>query len=105
VLPEPRGSRSGVYRIGNTEWGKTMRKIALLVALAALAGCGTSGPEHVQSTGPTVTYRFYGEPRGDELEQATDHAQEYCSDRYGQAARLQDVTRDGEANIATFECA
>ncbi|WP_207482207.1 hypothetical protein [Arenibaculum pallidiluteum] len=75
-----------------------MRAVLPLAAVLALSACAM-GPQAVESSAPTVTYRF---ERG-QLDQTTARADEYCA-QYGQRASIVDTTRDGDNYQATFEC-
>ena len=75
-----------------------MRAVIPVAALLALAACAT-GPQAVETSAPTVTYRF---ERG-QLDQTTARADEYCA-QYGQRASVVDTVRDGDSYQATFEC-
>ena len=78
-----------------------MRQVSLLTASAiaiAVAGCaGLSGPEQVNASAPTVTYRFTND-RG--LAEATQRASVFCQN-YGKSARL---VGGAQSDLATFEC-
>jgi hypothetical protein len=73
-----------------------------LAALLLLPGCGSSdkgGPHRVQATAPSITFSY----QGDQLDDATDRATNYCR-RYSQEAKLTDLnTREG-LHYATYEC-
>jgi hypothetical protein len=75
-----------------------MRAAFPLLALLALGACAT-GPETVESTAPTVTYRF---ERG-QLDQVSARADEHCR-QYNMNAEMVDTTREGNAYQATFQC-
>lgn len=78
-----------------------MRHTQLLIGplvAAVLAGCsGVSGPEQVNASAPTVTYRFSSDR---ELAEATQKAAVYCQG-YGKSARLVGGAR---SDLATYEC-
>ena len=61
-------------------------------------------PEQVGSTGPTVTYRYFGDANGDQLQDAIDRADAFCEDKYDQKAMLLKVDREDGGNEATFQC-
>jgi starvation-inducible outer membrane lipoprotein len=76
-----------------------MRALLLpTVAALALTACAT-GPEAVQSTAPTVTYRY---ERG-EMDQVSARADQYCQ-QYNMEAEMVDTSREGNAYQATFQC-
>ena len=75
-------------------------KSLLIVPLlaATVAGCsGMSGPEQVNASAPSVTYRFTSDR---ELAEATQKATVYCQG-YGKSARLVGGAR---SDLATYEC-
>lgn len=78
-----------------------MRHVSLHAVSAialAVAGCsGLSGPEQVNASAPTVTYRFSNDR---ELAEATQRASVFCQN-YGKSARLVGGAR---SDLATFEC-
>jgi hypothetical protein len=78
-----------------------MRYVSILAALAiavAVAGCGgLSGPEQVNASAPTVTYRFTNDR---ELAESTQRASVFCQN-YGKSARL---VGGAQSDLATFEC-
>lgn len=66
------------------------------VVLPLLAACHAAS--RVDTTGPTVTYRYqYGE-----LGVVHEQADTYCLESYGQRARL--ISADDRSGVATFEC-
>lgn len=79
------------------------RRIAMLVILSAglLAACETSGPDRVEATNPTVRYEFDGD---EELQTATERADDYC-DSFGMDAQLQDIDENDDGDdVAVFGC-
>jgi hypothetical protein len=82
-----------------------MRKLVFLAFGLALVACSHQEPEQVGSTGPTVTYRYFGDANGDQLQEAIDKADAFCSDKYDQKAMLLKVDREDGGNVATFQCA
>lgn len=78
-----------------------MRYLSLLIVpviAAAAAGCsGTSGPQQVNASAPTVTYRYSSDR---ELAEATQKAAVFCQN-YGKSARL---VGGPQSDLATFEC-
>jgi hypothetical protein len=75
----------------------------LALALAAgLSGCssgGTDHPEKVSATQPSVTFSY----EGDQLDQATSKANEYCRG-YAQKAKLRELTTQNGQHYASFDC-
>ena len=72
--------------------------VILPLLAAAMVGCaGAGGPEQVNATAPTVTYRFTSDR---ELAEATQKASIFCQG-YGKQARLVGGAR---SDLATFEC-
>jgi hypothetical protein len=71
--------------------------IVPLVATALAACSGMSGPEQVNATAPTVTYKFTNER---ELAEASQRAAAFCQS-YGKSARLVGGPR---SDLATYEC-
>jgi hypothetical protein len=78
-----------------------MRYLSLLMvpAIAAgIAGCsGMGGPQQVNASAPTVTYRYNTER---DHAEATQRAAAFCQS-YGKSARLVSST---QSDLATFEC-
>ena len=71
-----------------------------LLILAPLAACHAATPlEAVRATPDEVTFA-YGKGAADD---AARQAALYCAN-LGRAARLREVTRDGDRNIARFAC-
>jgi len=80
---------------------------SLVVILAALlvTTCGsTPKPHRVRATDPTVTYRYYGDPYGPQLNLVTDKAFNYCQQRFGTPTRLRNIDRKNDSYYAVFEC-
>lgn len=80
-----------------------MRRIFLAAAALSLAACSSS-PSQVDSDNPSVTYKYYGDPKGSQYEEVSERADSYCDMEFGRAAQLRDVSEDGDTNFATFEC-
>jgi hypothetical protein len=80
-----------------------MRRIFLAAAALSLAACNSS-PSQVDSDNPTVTYKYFGDPKGSQYEEVSERADSYCDMEFSRAARLRNVDQDGDANFATFEC-
>lgn len=76
-----------------------MRPLLIPVLGSLLLAACLSGPRTVESTNPTVTYRY----ADDEYEDVLDEAQRYCAD-FGLNAELVDRDSDGDDNVAVFEC-
>jgi hypothetical protein len=78
-----------------------MRYLSLLIVpliAAGVVGCsGMGGPQQVNASAPTVTYRYSSER---DLTDATQRAAAFCQ-TYGKSARL--VT-SSQSDLATFEC-
>jgi hypothetical protein len=78
-----------------------MRYLSLVIVpviAAAVAGCsGMGGPQQVNASAPTVTYRFTSDR---ELAEATQRAAAFCQ-TYGKSARL---VGGPQSDLATFEC-
>ena len=75
-----------------------MRVFLPLVMLLGLGACAT-GPQTVEESAPTVTYRF--EPG--EVAQADARAEEYC-EQYGMSAEVVDRTQSDGDYQATYRC-
>ncbi|HET8727852.1 MAG TPA: hypothetical protein VFO41_10105 [Alphaproteobacteria bacterium] len=76
-----------------------MRPLLLsILSILLLAACVT-GPSRVESSNPTITYRF----ADDEEDEVEEQAEEYCDD-FDRDAVLQDVDSDGDINVAVYEC-
>jgi len=72
---------------------------ALVAGLAACSSSSGDHPQKVSATQPSVTYAF----EGDNLDQATAKANEYCGG-YHQKAKLRDLsTQDGQ-HFASYDC-
>ena len=78
-------------------------RLAMVVLTAAviLAGCVASGPQRVDASGPTVSYRVDSQR---EFDQAAERADEWCYENYRARARLADAGGDYNRNVVTFEC-
>jgi hypothetical protein len=75
----------------------------LTVGTLLLAACGgggdTAGLQRVRAVAPAVTYSY----EGDQLDQATERATQYCR-RFDQEAKISDLhTQDG-THFATYDC-
>ena len=75
-----------------------MRALFLSTLAVLLAACAAGG-SRVESTNPTITYR-YAQGEEDAVE---DQADEYCED-FDRNAILADVDTEGSVNVATYEC-
>jgi len=79
----------------------SMRYLSLLIVpmiAAAVSGCaGLGGPEQVNTSAPTVTYRFTNDR---ELREATQRATVFCQG-YGKSAHL---IGGSQSDLATYEC-
>ncbi|MGE0121195.1 MAG: hypothetical protein AB7S71_23735 [Dongiaceae bacterium] len=75
--------------------------MVLLTAAVALGGCVASGPQRVDASGPTVSYRVDSQR---EFDQAAERADEWCYENYRARARLADAGGDYNRNVVTFEC-
>ena len=73
---------------------------AVSLVLTLLAGCTHLGARQVATTGPTVSYEYWG----DNLDSATQKATSYCRSIGTYGAHLISVTQDGDRYRATFEC-
>jgi hypothetical protein len=85
-----------------------MRNVIIVLAAAvSSAGCVVSGPSRVDSTTPTVTYKYYGETYGSQYDQVSAKASDYCGNEFGKSARVRDLdqnTQGTDENFVTFEC-
>jgi len=80
-----------------------MRGVILVAAALSLAGCmGT--PSRVDSSNPTVTYKYFGDTYGSQFEQVSQRADEYCGQEFDKDAKLRNVDEGGDEHFATFEC-
>jgi len=80
-----------------------MRNVVLIAAALSLAGC-MGAPSRVDSTNPTVTYKYFGDTYGSQFEEVSARANDYCSQEFNKDARLRNVDEAGDQNFATFEC-
>jgi len=78
--------------------------LPILAALLVAACESTPKPQRVGATEPTVTYRYYGEPYGPQLDLVTDKAVDHCQQRFGTPARLRNVDQRNDSYCAVFEC-
>lgn len=78
-----------------------MRATLTILGAAALAGCVASGPERIDRTGPTVSYRVDSQR---EFDQAAERADEWCYENYRSRARLIDQNGNYNRDVVTFEC-
>jgi hypothetical protein len=82
-----------------------MRVVAILSAVLILAACSTSQPERVDSSNPTVTYKYFGDAYGSQFDEVSARAADYCNEQFGKSVKLKDVDEGGgDENFATFEC-
>jgi hypothetical protein len=82
-----------------------MRVLAVLSAVLILTACSSSQPEQVDSSNPTVTYKYFGDSYGSQFDEVSARAADYCNEQFGKAVRLKDVDQgSGDENFATFEC-
>ena len=84
-----------------------MRNVIMLAAAVSLAGCVVSEPSRVDSTTPTVTYKYYGETYGSQFDQVSARASDYCGNEFGKSARIRDLDQNSQGtdeNFVTFEC-
>jgi hypothetical protein len=80
-----------------------MRAVMLVAAALSLAGCMGS-PSQVDSTTPTVTYKYFGDTYGSQFDEVAARADGYCSQEFNKTARLRNVDEGGDEHFATFEC-
>src|SRR5439155_688057 len=73
--------------------------VASALLLGACGGSGDGGVQRIHAVAPAVTYSY----QGDQLDQATDKANEYCGG-YGQKAKLRDLSTQGGQHFASFDC-
>jgi len=74
-------------------------RIGLVIAVTLLlAGCGGS-PEPFNATPLSVSYKY----DGDQIVAAAQKANRHCQAQ-GKTARLSNVGRDSNTNVATFVC-
>jgi putative hemolysin len=82
-----------------------MRIAAALTTVLILAACSSPEPERVDSSSPTVTYKYYGDTYGSQFDEVSARAADYCNEQFGKSARLKDVDEgSGDENFAIFEC-
>jgi hypothetical protein len=74
-------------------------RIALPLALLLGLGACATGPQTVDTAGPTVTYDF----ERDEMAQADARAEEYCA-QYQMEPEVVDQGQDGDDYRATYRC-
>ena len=75
-----------------------MRIGLVIAATLLLAGCGSS-PEPFNATPLSISYKY----NGDQVVSAAQKANKHCATQ-GKVARLSNVGRDSDSNIATFVC-
>ena len=78
--------------------------IGLVMAGTLLLGAcgggeGDSGLQRVRAVAPAVTYSY----QGDQLDQATQRATNYCR-RFDQEAKLNDLRTQDGTHYATYDC-
>jgi len=82
-----------------------MRVLAVLSAVLILAACSSAQPERVDSSNPTVTYKYFGDTYGSQFDEVSARAADYCNEQFGKAVRLKGVDESsGDENFAVFEC-
>jgi putative hemolysin len=82
----------------------SMRDIAIIVAALVLAACHSEPKAVTETSGSTttsgsVTYKY----EGDQIKDASAKAATYCS-KMGRQAELRNTSRQGDDNLATFDC-
>jgi len=75
-----------------------MRIGLVMMATLLLAACGSS-PQPFNVTPLSASYKYHG----DQIVAASQQAAKHCSAQ-GKVARLSNIGRDSEANVATFVC-
>jgi hypothetical protein len=80
-----------------------MRVVILVTVALSLAAC-TGAPAKVDSSSPTVTYKYYGDTYGSQYDEVAARARDYCDQEFNKDARLRNVDEGGEEHYATFEC-
>ncbi len=82
-----------------------MRVLAVLSGVLILAACSSAQPERVDTSNPTVTYKYFGDAYGSQFDEVSARAADYCNEQFGKAVRLKDVDESAsDENFATFEC-
>jgi hypothetical protein len=81
-----------------------MRVLLVFPAILIIAACSSSDPERVDSTNPTITYKYFGETYGSQFDEISGRAASYCNEQFGRAARLKNVDPGNDENFAVFEC-
>ncbi len=82
-----------------------MRVLAVLSGVLILAACSSAQPERVDTSNPTVTYKYFGDASGSQFDEVSARAADYCNEQFGKAVRLKDVDESAsDENFATFEC-
>jgi hypothetical protein len=82
-----------------------MRILAVLPVVFILGACSSPQPERVDSSNPTVTYKYFGDAYGSQFDEVSARAADYCNEQFGKAVRLKDVDEgSGDENFAVFEC-
>jgi thiamine biosynthesis lipoprotein ApbE len=80
-----------------------MRVVILAAAALSLAAC-VGSPSRVETSSPTVTYKYYGDTYGSQYDEVAARARDYCDAEFDKGARLRNVDEGGEEHYATFEC-
>ena len=82
-----------------------MRVLPVLSAVMLLAACSSPEPERVDSSNPTVTYKYFGDAYGSQFDEVSARAADYCNEQFGKAVRLKNVDEgSGDEHFAVFEC-
>jgi hypothetical protein len=90
---------------GAVAQGDIMRIPAVLSAVLILAACSSPQPERVDSSNPTVTFKYFGDAYGSQFDEVSARAADYCNEQFGKAVRLKGLDEgSGDENFATFEC-
>lgn len=77
------------------------KMIGAVFAVLAVSACVPQGPSVVQSTAPTVTYRFDGTQQ--QFLETSRQADNYCAGYSGNAG-LEETYRNGSDHFAVYSC-